>query len=110
MLAAPRRIGVTAAVIAEPTLSGIGVGMMQAPLALVTNAYLAGVTGCETEYLSDTRRNRSDELARQFAAAHEETASGAPAPLHSPIDAQPDERKNAVVAEVDRQHRDFVWE
>jgi hypothetical protein len=110
MLAAPRRIGVAAAPIAAPNLSVIGVGMMQAPPALAMNPYLAGGTRCETAYLSDPRWVRSDELARQFAATYVETASKAPAPLHSLIDAQPDERKNAAVAEIDRQHCDFAWE
>ena len=109
MLAAPRRIGVAAAPIAAPNLSVIGVGKMQAPAALAMNPYLARVTGFETAYLSDPRWVRSDELARQFAAAYVETASKAPALLHSLIDAQPDERKKAVVAAVERHGRDFVW-
>lgn len=109
MLAAPRRIGVAAAPIAAPNLSVIGVGKMQAPPALAMNPYLARVTGFETAYLSDPRWVRSDELARQFAAAYVETASKAPAPLHSLIDAHPDERKKAVVAVVERHGRDFVW-
>jgi hypothetical protein len=110
MLAAPRRIGVAAALIAALTLSVIGIGMMQARLALAINPYLARVTGFETAYLSGPRRVRSVELARQFASVYMETASKAPAPLHSLIGPQPDERKKAVVAEVERHDRVFVWE
>jgi hypothetical protein len=109
MLADPRRMGVAAARIAAPTLSVIGVGMMQAPLGFATNPYLAGVTGFETEYLSDPRRVAFDGSARQFAATYVETASKAPAPLRSLIDAHPDKRKKAVVAAVERHGRDFVW-
>jgi hypothetical protein len=111
MLGAPRRIGVAAARIAAPTSSVNGVGMMEAPpLAFATNPCLAGVTGFETEYLSDPRRVASDESARQFAAIYVETASKVRALLHSLIDAQPDARNKAMLAEVDCHGRDLVWE
>jgi hypothetical protein len=107
-LAAPRRIGAAAARIAEPTLSVIGVGMMQAPLAFGMNPYIAGVTGFETEYLSGPRRVAFVGSARQLAATVV-TAFKAPVLLHSLIDAQPDACKKAMVTEVDCHGRDFVW-
>ncbi len=79
-------------------------------LAFATNLYLAGVTGFETEYLGDLRRFASFESASRVAAAYVALSSRLGAQFRPLIDAQPQARKKAIVAEIDRLGVDYSRE
>ena len=76
-------------------------------LAFATNLYLAGVTGFEAEYLRDLRRFASFESTSRVAAAYVAMSSQVRAQFRPPIDGQPEARKKAIVAEIDRLGVDY---
>jgi hypothetical protein len=76
--------------------------VMEARLSFATRLYLADVPGFETEYLEDLRRFATYEPTNQVAKTYAETASRIKALLHPLIVAQPEPRKKAMVAEIDR--------
>jgi len=71
-------------------------------LAFATNLYLAGAVGFETEYLNDLRLFTSFESAGQVAAAYVKMPPRARVLLQSSIDSEPEPRKKAITAEIDR--------
>jgi hypothetical protein len=77
-------------------------------LAFATNLTLAGVTGFETEYLDDLRRFASFESTSRVAAAFVAVASKLRTQMRPLIDAQPQARKKAIVAEIDRLGVDYT--
>jgi hypothetical protein len=81
--------------------------ILETRLAFATNLYLAGATGFETEYLGDLRRYASYEPTGRVAAAYVGTAPRVQTQLRPLIETQPDERKTAIVAEIDRLGVDF---
>jgi hypothetical protein len=79
-------------------------------LVFATNLYLAGVTGFETEYLGDLRRFASFESTNRVAAAYVALSSQLGGQFRRQIDAQPQARKKAIVAEIDRLGVDYTRE
>jgi hypothetical protein len=77
-------------------------------LAFATNLTMAGVTGFENEYLGDLRRFASYEPTNLVASSYVDTPPQIRARLHPLIDAQPDLRKKAIIAEIDRLGVDFT--
>lgn len=77
-------------------------------LTFATNLTLAGVTGFEMEYLDDLRRFASFELTGQVAAAFVAVASKLRVQMRPLINAQPQARKKAIVAEIDRLGVDYT--
>jgi len=77
-------------------------------LTFATNLTLAGVTGFEMEYLDDLRRFASFESTSRVAAAFVAVASKLRAQMRPLIDAQPQARKKAIVAEIDRLGVDYT--
>ena len=76
--------------------------IIEARLPFSTILYSAGVPGFEAEYLSDLRRYANYEPGEQVAATFVETTPRVRALLHPLIEAQPDARKKAIIAEIDR--------
>ncbi len=79
-------------------------------LVFATNLYLAGVAGFETEYSGDLRRFASFESTSRVAAAYVTLSSHLSAQFRRLIDAQPQARKKAIVAEIDRLGVDYTRE
>ena len=79
-------------------------------LAFATNLSLAGATGFELEYLADLRRFASFEATGQVAATYVETPALVRAQLRPLIILEPDARKKAIIAEIERQDVDFAGE
>ncbi len=79
-------------------------------LIFATNLYLAGATGFETEYLGDLRRFASFESTSRVAVAYIALSSQLGAQFRRQIDAQPQARKKAIVAEIDRLGVDYARE
>ncbi len=77
-------------------------------LAFATDLTLAGVTGFETEYIGDLRRFVSYEPTKVVASSYVNTPPQIRGRLHPLIDAQPDSRKTAIRAEIDRLGVDFM--
>ena len=77
-------------------------------LAFATNLYLAGVTSFETEYVDDLRRFASFESTSRVAAAFVAVASKLRTQMRPLIDAQPETRKKAILAEIDRLGVDYT--
>jgi hypothetical protein len=84
--------------------------ILEPRLAFATNLILDGATGFETEYLDDLRRFTSFESTGRIAAAYVAVASQLRARMHPLIDAQPEARKKAIVAEIDRLGVDYSRE
>ncbi len=76
-------------------------------LAFATQLYLTGVTAFSAEYSGDLGRFVSFELTNRVAAAYVATNSQVRARLRRPIDEQPEARKKAIVAEIDRLGLDY---
>jgi hypothetical protein len=77
-------------------------------LTFATNLTLAGVTGFEMEYLDDLRRFASFESTSQVASAFVAVASKLRVQMRPLIDAQPQARRRAIVAEIDRLGVDYT--
>ena len=76
--------------------------VMEARLPFATRLYLAGVAGFESEYLDDLRRFADYEPINQVAATYIDIDARIQALLHPMIASQPEARKKAIVAEIDR--------
>jgi hypothetical protein len=76
--------------------------VMEARLPFATRLYLAGAPGFDSEYLDDLRRFATYPPANQVAETYAQTAPQIQALLHPLIAAQPDARKKAILAEIDR--------
>lgn len=81
--------------------------IIEARLTFATNLYLAGATGFETEYLDDLRRFASFEPTNRVAAAYVAIASRVRARMRPLVDSQPETRRKAIVAEIDRLGVDY---
>jgi len=69
---------------------------------IATRLYLAGAAGFESAYLEDLARLGTFEPAEQVAAAYVDAAPRIRVLLHPVIAAQPESRRAAIVAEIDR--------
>jgi hypothetical protein len=76
--------------------------IMEARLPFATMLYLADVSGLEAEFIGDLWRYANYEPEDQVAAIYVKTTPRVKALLRPLIEAQPDARKKAVVAEIDR--------
>jgi hypothetical protein len=76
--------------------------IMEARLPFATMLYSANVSGLEAEYLSDLWRYANYEPEDRVAANYARTTPRVQAVLRPLIEAQPDARKKAIVAEIDR--------
>jgi hypothetical protein len=84
--------------------------ILSARLEFATRLYLAGVTGFEAEYLADLRRFASFAGVDQVAAAYVDLAPPVRAQMRPLIETQPEFRRKAIVAEIDRLGVDFTQE
>jgi hypothetical protein len=77
--------------------------VMAARLPFATRLFLAGASGFEAEYRDDLRRFADYEPADQVAATYVATPARIKALLRPMIADQPGDRRNAIVALMDRQ-------
>ncbi|MGD0720280.1 MAG: hypothetical protein ABR970_04445 [Roseiarcus sp.] len=76
--------------------------VIAARVPFATRLYLAGAAGFESAYLEDLARLGTFEPAEQVAAAYVDAAPRIRVLLHPVIAAQPESRRAAIVAEIDR--------
>ncbi len=81
--------------------------IIEARLPFATNLTLAGVTGFETEYVDDLRRFVAFESTGRVAAAFVALSSPVRQRVRPLIDAEPESRKKAILAEIDRLGIDY---
>jgi hypothetical protein len=77
-------------------------------LVFATNLVAAGVSGFELEYQADLRRFAAFAAAERVAAAYVDGAPLLRGPLRPLIVTQPENRRKAIVAEIDRLGVDFT--
>jgi hypothetical protein len=77
-------------------------------LVFATNLVAAGVSGFEPEYQADLRRFAAFAAAERVAAAYVDGAPALRGPLQPLIATQPETRRKAIVAEIDRLGVDFA--
>ncbi len=81
--------------------------IIESRLPFTTNLVLAGVGGFETEYVDDLRRFASFESTTRVAAVYVALSPPVRQRMRPLIDAQPETRKKAILAEIDRLGVDY---
>lgn len=76
-------------------------------LPFATDLVLAGSSGFETEYVDDLRRFASFELTGRIASAYVALSPPVRHRLRPLIEAEPETRKKAILAEIDRLGIDY---
>ena len=81
--------------------------IIEARLPFATNLALAGASGFETEYVDDLRRFASFKSTGRVAAAYVALSPPVRRRLRPLIDGEPETRKKAILAEIDRLGVDY---
>jgi hypothetical protein len=81
--------------------------IIESRLPFATNLVLAGVGGFETEYVDDLRRFAAFETTSRVAAAYVALPPPVRQRMRPLIDGQPERRKKAILAEIDRLGLDY---
>ena len=81
--------------------------IIESRLPFATDLVLAGSSGFETEYVDDLRRFTTFETTSRVAAAYVALSPPVRLRLRPLIDAEPDTRKKAILADIDRLGVDY---
>ena len=76
--------------------------VMEARLPFATHLFLTGVSALDSEFVNDLRRFVTYQPEPRVAEGYVNAVPQIQALLHPLIAAQPDERKKAILAEIDR--------
>ena len=81
--------------------------IIESRLPFATNLVLAGADGFEAEYVDDLRRFTAYESTSRVASAYVALSRSVRQRLRPVIDAQPETRRKAILAEIDRLGVDY---